>query len=546
MNNGIKSRNKNIENEYQNNSPNNKSKDINLNSQIPLFFENPNFSKEKRKLTAYQNFQKLLSPNKEDNNINSKYSDTISSKKTKFESKKNSRVLSQEIIKTDQIPLKLNKKSISHKTFYANSIHNMNEYGLNKINLPPNPPKLLHRLPPKKQDILGSIKQQIDKLKGELSTNENKEKERKNKSNKNLIYVNNYNLSPSFQTYPNFQVDNNNLNIDNSRNHINNDDLKDIINEHNENIQNIINNNDNEDLIEIIYRNNNFNFQSTNINKSNDDIKYNFIKNEDSQNIYNSIVNKSNNIKSNIKNNNKLKKNNKDTLEIIYNNILTMKEKINQNKGNSEIINNDIDEKKKERKNKSSHNLIKIDNMNIDNRNNVNANKKYIHNNNKDNYLNTINITNNIPKDYNRINTLKNEENNSYFNYNTDNNIQNNVNKVNKNTIQFSNNLINHYINDDVNDNININSNDINEKSAINDLNIVGKYKNENSDNVIMKPNFILHFEKNKNQKSTKNNNSNNNNQKPINDIKPTNQRNKINLKKSDEFNEKKVIDKYY
>ena len=62
MNNGIKSRNKNIENEYQNNSPNNKSKDINLNSQIPLFFENQNFSKEKRKLTPYKNIQKLLYP----------------------------------------------------------------------------------------------------------------------------------------------------------------------------------------------------------------------------------------------------------------------------------------------------------------------------------------------------------------------------------------------------------------------------------------------------------------------------------------------------
>ena len=98
---------------------------------------------DKKSLSVYQNFQNLVSP-KSKPKLKTEFSSSISSKNTKGETFKHSRVLSQDVLKYEGNNLNSNKKSTSHKSFYSNNINNTNEYGLNKINLPPNPPKLFH------------------------------------------------------------------------------------------------------------------------------------------------------------------------------------------------------------------------------------------------------------------------------------------------------------------------------------------------------------------------------------------------------------------
>ena len=117
---------------------------------------------DKKPLSDYQNFQNLVSPKNYPKNLKTEFSSSISSKNTKGETFKHSRVLSQDVLKYERNALNSNKKSTSHKTFYSNNINNTNEYGLNKINLPPNPPKLFHLIKPKKnENVLISIKNKL-------------------------------------------------------------------------------------------------------------------------------------------------------------------------------------------------------------------------------------------------------------------------------------------------------------------------------------------------------------------------------------------------
>ena len=82
---------------------------------------------DKKPLSDYQNFQNLVSPKSYPKNLKTEFSSSISSKNTKGETFKHSRVLSQDVLKYERNALNSNKKSTSHKTFYSNNINNTNE-----------------------------------------------------------------------------------------------------------------------------------------------------------------------------------------------------------------------------------------------------------------------------------------------------------------------------------------------------------------------------------------------------------------------------------
>ena len=313
------------------------------NIQIPLL-EN---IIDKKTLSVYQNFQNLVSP-KSKPKLKTEFSSSISSKNTKGETFKHSRVLSQDVLKYEGNPLNSKKKSTSHKTFYSNNINNINEYGLNKINLPPNPPKLLHLFKPKKnENILTSIKEQINKLKDELTIDNNKKENKQNNkktntidyySPSNLIIINSNQVS---------NLDNTNIVFENIRNNsLDNNDLRNIIDEHHENIQNIMSG-VNENYINVIYKKNNTNY-SENQNNNYNTQKYNINNSNENNENLNNLNEEIKKLKFKI--NNTI--DNKENLGHINEKIKKIKETINNNKASfsNDDLNNISQEVKKLKK----------------------------------------------------------------------------------------------------------------------------------------------------------------------------------------------------